>query len=210
MRLTRVTVWLGVLVVILASTVVGWVTLKRLAYEGFGRDRWQQPEKAIEYLGITGGSRVADLGCGGGYFTFRLAQAVGSSGTVYAVDVDADMTEYVSREALKRGYRNVEAILGRYDDPLLPLSGVDLIFTTNTYHHIEHRAAYFRNAQKYLRPGGRVAIVEFNGRGWFERILGHWVEREVIVAEMQEAGYRLSGDFDFLDRQHFLVFHREN
>jgi ubiquinone/menaquinone biosynthesis C-methylase UbiE len=206
MRLTRVTVWLGVLVVILASTVVGWVTLKRLAYEGFGRDRWQQPEKVIECLGITGGSRTADLGCGGGYFTFRLAQAVGSSGRVYAVDVDADMTEYVSKEAVRRGHRNVETILGRYDDPLLPVSGVDLIFTANTYHHIEHRAVYFRNVQKYLRPGGRVAIIEFNGKGWFERLFGHWVKREVIISEMQEAGYRLAGDFDFLDRQHFLIF----
>ena len=210
MSLTKKVVWLGLLVVILASVIAGWAALKRLAYEGFGRDRWQQPEKVIELLSIADGSRVADLGSGGGYFTFRLSHAVGTGGKVYAVDVDADMTEYVSREALKRGYRNVEAILGRYDDPLLPLPGVDLIFTANTYHHIEHRAAYFRNAQKYLRPGGRVAIIEYNGNGWFERILGHWVEREVIVAEMQEAGYRLSGDFDFLDRQHFLVFHREN
>jgi len=85
-----------------------------------------------------------------------------------------------------------------------------ILSSPQTPNHIEHRAAYFRNAQKYLRPGGRVAIIEFNGKGWFERILGHWVEREVIVAEMQEAGYRLSGDFDFLDRQHLLVFHREN
>lgn len=210
MRLTRKMLWLGVLAAILASAIAGWVTLKRLAYEGFGRDRWQQPDKVIESLSIADGGRVADLGCGGGYFTFRLARAVGSGGKVYAVDVDADMTEYVSKEAAKRGHRNVETILARYDDPALPISGVDLIFTANTYHHIEQRAAYFRNAQKYLRAGGRVAIIEFNGKGWFERLLGHWLKREVIIAEMQEAGYRLAGDFDFLDRQHFLVFEPGN
>src|SRR5262245_53792485 len=99
MRLTRKMLWLGVLAAILASAIAGWVTLKRLAYEGFGRDRWQQPDKVIESLSIADGGRVADLGCGGGYFTFRLARAVGSGGKVYAVDVDADMTEYVSKEA---------------------------------------------------------------------------------------------------------------
>src|SRR5262249_30243599 len=127
----------------------------------------------------------------------------------YAVDVDSQMTEYVSKEALNRGHGNVEAILAPYNDPLLPETGVDLIFTANTYHHIENRPAYFRNAQKYLRPGGRVAIIDYNGKGWFERLLGHWVERERIIAEMQEAGYRLAREFTFLDKQHFLVFEQE-
>ena len=66
----------------------GCAGLKRCAYEGFDRDDWQAPERVVEVLGIEPGDRIADVGAGGGYFTFRLADAVGAQGLVYAVDVD--------------------------------------------------------------------------------------------------------------------------
>ena len=68
----------------------GCGALKRCAYSSPGRDGWQQPERVVTELEIRGGERVADLGAGGGYFTFRLADAVGPEGTVYAVDVDEE------------------------------------------------------------------------------------------------------------------------
>ena len=185
--------------------LAGCTSIKQCAYEGFGRDEWQKPEQVIQSLEIRPGERVADLGSGGGYFTFRLAQAVGPAGKVYAVDVDRGMIENVAERAQKAGLRNVETILAKYDDPSLPESGVDLIFTSNAYHHIEMRAQYFANAAKYLRPGGRIAIVDFNGKSWFG-IFGHHTPGEVVKKEMEEAGYRLERELDFLDRQHFLVF----
>ena len=85
-------------------------TLKRFTYVGFNRDAWQYPDQAIEALRIQPGDTVADLGSGGGYFTFRLADAVGPDGKVYAVDVDAGMIEFLEQKAQEDGYRNVQTI----------------------------------------------------------------------------------------------------
>jgi ubiquinone/menaquinone biosynthesis C-methylase UbiE len=189
--------------------LAGCTALKKCAYEGFGRDGWQQPEKVVLSLAIKPGERVADLGSGGGYFTFRLSQAVGPTGKVYAVDVDKDMLEDLAERAKNDGYRNIEKVLAKYDDPSLPESGVDLIFTSNVYHHIEARAKYFADAARYLRPGGRIAIVDFNGKHWSATFVGHTTPVELIKKEMEEAGYRLESEFDFLDRQSFLVFSKK-
>jgi ubiquinone/menaquinone biosynthesis C-methylase UbiE len=92
---------------------------------------------------------------------------------------------------------------------LLP-EPVDLIFTCNTYHHIEDRPAYFARAARYLKNGGRVAVVEFAGKGWFQKLFGHYTTPELIRDEMTAAGYRLVGSHDFLPRQSFQVFAKEN
>jgi ubiquinone/menaquinone biosynthesis C-methylase UbiE len=184
----------------------GCTRLKRWAYEGFGRDGWQQPEQVVEALSLEPGDRVADLGAGGGYFTFRLADAVGAKGRVYAVDVDEGMIDHLREQAEKEDRGNVAVVLAEYDDPLLPEAGVDLIFTCNTYHHIEDRTAYFARAKRSLAAEGRVAIVEYKPRGWFQKIFPHATSAEAIRTEMEAAGYRLAREHDFLERQHFMVF----
>src|SRR3990167_1555747 len=103
-----------VAVTALLALVVGCASVKRWAYEGFNRDSWQKPEQVVRSLGIKPGDYVADLGAGGGYFTFRLSQAVGSSGKVYAVDVDQGMVEYLKQRTVDEGRRNVEVILAEY------------------------------------------------------------------------------------------------
>ena len=186
--------------------LTGCTALKQCAYEGIGRDEWQKPDEVIRSLGIRSGDIIADLGSGGGYFTFRLAKAAGPKGKVYAVDVDEGLNDALAKQAKQEGLANIEVILAKVDDPLLPKSGVDLIFTSNTYQHLQDRVNYFTNAKKYLRPNGRVAIIEFSGKGWFESIPGHHTPKEVILSEMKAAGYSLQHDFDFLPRQHFLIF----
>jgi len=180
--------------------------LKRCAYEGFGRDGWQQPERVVESLALSPGDRVADLGAGGGYFTFRLAEAVGPDGVVYAVDVDESMTDHLASRAADLGHANVQAVLAPYDDPDLPDGSVDLLFTCNTYHHFEDRVAYFERVRADLVPGGRVAIVDFDGPGFLR---SHYSEKADIERDMEQAGYRLVATHDFLDRQSFLVFAAE-
>ncbi|MFQ5443449.1 MAG: class I SAM-dependent methyltransferase [Nitrospinales bacterium] len=184
----------------------GCNTIKRSAYEGFERDSWQYPDRVIQTLGIQSGDVIADLGAGSGYFTFRLAEAVGPQGKVYAVDVDQAMNEYLKEKILEKGVKNIEVILAEYQDPLLPDSGVDLIFTSNTYHHLEERSKYFSNARKYLRPKGRMAIIEFKKYGWFQKIFGHFTPGEVIRNEMKAAGFHVEKEYDFLPMQHFMVF----
>ncbi|MEE9606753.1 MAG: class I SAM-dependent methyltransferase [Myxococcota bacterium] len=186
---------------------VGCGSWKRCAYEDFGgRDDWQNTEQVIAALEIRPGDRVADLGAGGGYFTFRLADAVGPKGMVYAVDVDDDMIEYLNERVAEEGHANVRVVRGEFADPLLPDGQIDLLFTSNTYHHIEDRVAYFKGVRRDLRPGGRVAVLELNDREWFPRTFGHYTAEDVIVQEMTEAGYQLDKSLDLTERQSFTIF----
>jgi ubiquinone/menaquinone biosynthesis C-methylase UbiE len=164
--------------------------VKRCLYEGFGRDDWQRPDEVVALLDIREGSRVADLGAGGG-----------------SVDVDESMLTYLRERAAREGRDNVEVVLGTPDDPQLPDDEIDLVFTSNTYHHIQNRVDYFESVLGDLAPNGRVAIVEFDESGsWFSRTFGHHTVKASISDEMERAGYRLARDHDILDRQSFLIF----
>lgn len=181
--------------------------MKARAYAGDDRDSWQQPERVIEMLGLSPGQTVADVGSGGGYFTFRLSDAVGDTGRVYAVDIDAEMNERLERLASEYGARNIVTVLADYDDPKIPAT-VDLIFTSNTYHHIEERIAYFQRAAGYLKPKGRLAVLEYKRRGFLQYFLGHATEDDIIVSELEQAGYTLLAKHEFLEQQSFLIFER--
>jgi arsenite methyltransferase len=194
------------LATLMAVLATGCAASKRFAYEGIGRDEWQRPDAVVALLGIGPGDRVADLGAGGGYFTFRLAEAVGPSGRVYAVDVDDDMIRYLEQRAQELAAANVAVVRGALDDPKLPDGEIDLLFTCNTYHHIADRSAYFRRVLVDLAPSGRVAVVELDDRGWFARTFGHQTPAEEIAREMGEAGYELVARHDLLPRQSFQIF----
>jgi ubiquinone/menaquinone biosynthesis C-methylase UbiE len=189
---------------------VGCTRIKQCAYEGFSRDEWQQPKRVIDSLQIRPDDHVADLGAGSGYFTFDLAEAVGPGGKIYAVDIDRDMTDLLAKRAKEKGAHNVDVILAKPYDPLLPTAGVDLILSVDAYHHIDNRVSYFSNLRKYLRRGGRIGIVEFDRRAWLGGLWGHYTPSEFIKREMEQAGYVLQQEFDFLDRQSFLVFVPKN
>lgn len=153
---------------------------------------------------------IADLGSGSGYFTRHFAEAVTVSGRVYAVDIEPEMLAY-GKESLTRLQvpYNVEFILAGADDPKLPPQSVDLIFVCNTVHHLTNRATYFHNVQSALKPGGRVAIIDFysderSGPVNFPK--RHLVPQETMITEMTEAGYRLERDHTFLPRQYFMEF----
>jgi arsenite methyltransferase len=190
---------------LLGILVTGCTALKQCAYEGFSRDEWQQPDKVIQSLGIQPGSIIADLGSGSGYFTLRLANAVGPTGKVYAVDVDSAINEALKERAQRERADTVVVVSAKPNDPQLP-EPVDLIFTSNTYHHIDNRIAYFAALIKHLRPSGRLAVIDYDRTAWLEGLWGHYTPREFIKRELEQAGYELQNDFDFLERQSFLIF----
>lgn len=177
------------------------------AFEAPERDRWQRPDHVLEVLGLRPDAVVADIGAGTGYFTVRLARVV-PLGHVYAVDIEPDLVRYLRERIAAEGLRNVTVVLAEADDPLLP-EPVDVVFLCNTYHHIADRAAYFRRLRPWLRPGGRVVIVDF-----YKRRLPvgpppeHKMSAEQVVAEMGEAGYRLVGREEELVYQYILIFAR--
>lgn len=166
-----------------------------------------QPDRVINSLALQKGDHVADIGSGGGYFTYRFATQVESEGKVYAVDTDAGMLEHVEQTAQEQGLTNVKPVLVTPSEVDLPIEGLDLIFTRNAYHHLENPVEYFKNIKQFLKPGGGIAILEYRkGGGIFRRIFGHYVERDRIVEEMKEAGYQLDDEFDFLPEQSFTVY----
>jgi SAM-dependent methyltransferase len=185
----------------------GWwrrlrVAAKGFAYSGPGRERWQLPGRVIEALELRGGERVADLGAGGGYFTFRLARAVGPTGRVYAVDTDPDTAWLVEDRASGPDKSNVVPVRARPDDPELP-EPVDLILLVNAFHHLPSPDGYVRALAGYLRPTGRVAVIEALPR-WF--LFGHATEPERIRSVLAGAGYVLVATHEFLPRQSFQTF----
>jgi len=174
------------------------------------RDQDQKPAQVVEALELKPGMHVADLGAGSGYFTRRFVEAVGATGKVYVIDVEAEALKYVE-DSLVHMHREFEAefILARPDNPKIPTESVDLIFVCNTYHHLEDRTAYFGNIKSSLRTGGRIAIIDFyhddrSGELGFPK--HHLIAREKVVEEMTGAGYRLAKEHTFLAKQYFLEF----
>jgi SAM-dependent methyltransferase len=168
------------------------------------RDRWQKPHEVIQALGLRADARIADLGAGTGYFAARLANML-PKGRVYAVDIEPDMVRYLEARAKREGLRNVIALKGEPDDPLLP-EKVDLILLVDVYHHIEARADYFRRLRASLRPGGRVAIIDFRLDSPAGPPRAARVAPETVKAEMSAAGYAAPAEHSFLPYQYFLVF----
>ena len=174
------------------------------------RDQDQKPAQVVEAIELKPGMYVADLGAGSGYFTRRFVEAVGATGKVYVIDVEAEALKYVE-DSLVHMHREFEAefILARPDNPKIPTESVDVIFVCNTYHHLEDRSVYFRNTKSSLKPGGRVVIIDFyhddrSGELGFPK--RHLVAREKVVEEMTGAGYRLAKEHTFLAKQYFLEF----
>ncbi len=193
----------ALLVVVLSLSGCSELTYQRA--NDPSRDAWQKPQGVVEKLSIARGSRVADLGAGGGYFTWHLAKAVGARGTVYAVDVEEKAINMIFKEMVSRGTPNVRPVRAEPHDPRLP-EPVDLVFSCDVYHQMNDRVAYFRSLASSLRPGGRVAILDFHPRGFVLGLFGHRVEKKEVRREMEEAGYLLVDDYDLVDRQHFQIF----
>jgi len=174
------------------------------------RDRYQKPSEVIEALRLKPGMAVANLGSGSGYFTRRFVEAVTETGMVYAVDVEPEMLAY-ARESIIHMHiaYTAEFILAQPNNPKLPYESVDLLFVCNTIHHLENRSKYFSDLKSSLKPGSRIAIIDFypderSGDLGFPK--HHLVPRDTIVQEMAAAGYQLAREHSFLPKQYFLEF----
>ncbi len=168
------------------------------------RDAWQKPHEVISALAPKPDAVIADIGSGTGYFSVRFAHMV-PKGRVYGVDTEPDMVKYLGERAKREGLTNVVAVAGLPGDPKLPVQA-DLVLMVDVYHHIEGREAYFRTLRGELRPGARVAIIDFrkdspNGPPPSARIAPSQVKEE-----MRKAGYALEREHGFLPYQYFLVF----
>jgi SAM-dependent methyltransferase len=175
------------------------------SFDDPARDAWQQPDRVITALALTPGQKVADIGAGTGYFSVRLARATAKP-AVFAVDLEPKMVEHLTTRAHAEHLPNLRAVQATTQSPNLP-EPVDVVLVVDTYHHIGSRATYFAALRKSLRPGGRVAIVDFRKGTGGDGPPEHFrFLPEQITAEMAQAGYVLERAHDFLPRQLFLVY----
>jgi len=176
------------------------------------RDEWQQPERIMDALRIADGSRVADIGAGGGWFTIRLAARVGPNGRVYAQDVQRLMIDSIKQRAANQRLTQVETILGTADDPHLP-DHLDAVLVVDAYPqfggHLE-RVPVLRHIARALTPHGRLGIVDFkiDGVGGPGPPLEERLDPAVVRAEAEQAGLRFLREETFLRYQYLLVFGR--
>jgi ubiquinone/menaquinone biosynthesis C-methylase UbiE len=119
-------------------------------------------DEVIAGLRLEPGQVVADLGAGTGLFSVPLAKAVGPKGKVYAVEIDAGFLDYIRKKASDPAASNVVAVLGKPLDPALPAADVDLAFLHDVIHHVADREGYLKQMVRYLKPSGRVAVVDLN------------------------------------------------
>ncbi len=168
------------------------------------RDAWQKPHEVVMALDLKPGETVADIGAGSGYFARRFAM---HAAKVYAVDIDGKLLE----TAMKNAPKNEEAVLAAPDDPKLAAASVDTIFFCDVLHHIANRAAYYPKLARALKPGGRIAIIEFYKKPLpVGPPVSMKISEEELLGEMREAGFRKTKSFDFLPYQYFMVFERAN
>lgn len=182
------------------SGAEGWSKV----FDDPARDAWQKPHEVITALSPAPDSVVADIGSGTGYFAVRLAHFV-PKGRVYGVDTEPDMVKYLGERAKREGLRNLVSIAGRPDDARLPAK-VDLALMVDVYHHISGRESYFSKLRGSLKPGARVAIIDFRLEAPAGPPKKERIPPAQVKAELARAGYAFSKEHDFLPNQYFLVF----
>jgi len=161
----------------------------------------EKPSDIVRLIGVLPGMRVGEVGAGSGFFTFFLSEQVGPSGVVYANDIQADALAALEADARKSAAsKNIITVLAPEDDPVFPRRDLDMIVAYNSFHDIKDKQAWLKNAVKYLRPGGRLAIID-----------GYWPEHGGLTLDKlrdygAQVGFRLllHQDFSFGERSHHV------
>ena len=169
-----------------------------------------RPREVLGSLELKAGQNIADIGVGGGYLSFRFAEAVGESGIVYAVDKNEGFLKLLAKNAEKKGFGNIETI-STSELSRIPENSLDLVFLRNVYHHLEDRVKYFNKISRSLKKDGRVAAIEYKAaKGFsFHKLFGHHTNPDEIIKEMSEAGYAVDKSLDFLPEQSFTIFKKK-
>jgi ubiquinone/menaquinone biosynthesis C-methylase UbiE len=161
----------------------------------------------IDKLGLKSGDLVADIGAGTGAFSLPFASKV-KPGTVYAVEVDQGLVDHIGEAATEQGLQNVAPIYGDYGDPLLP-EKVDLAFMNDVLHHIEKRPEYLKTLAGYIKPAGRIAIIDFiPGKGGHKDDPSLQVSQADATKWMADAGFKPVENVSLFDDRWFVIFGR--
>ena len=141
---------------------------------------------------------VADIGAGPGVLSLPLAKAVAPGGKVYAEDIDKGFLDRIKQKAADGHVTNIVTVLGEFVDPKLPARDVDVVLFHDVLHHIENRAGYLKAAAGYLKPNGRIAVVELPPDGSHKDEPALVVTKDQVKQWMADAGLKPVQEFDGL------------
>jgi len=161
--------------------------------------------EVIEKLRLKPGDIVADIGSGSGTFSIPMAKAIAPNGILYAVDIDQKMLDFVAERAKKEGVTNLRTVLGEYDDPKLPVKDVDVAFYHRVLHMIEHRQAHLNATAPYLKPDGRIVVIDKNredSTNWM------WLNQSDVDTWMAAISFYPAEHFGIFDDRYFVVYQR--
>jgi len=171
------------------------------------RESDEHPDEALAAIGIQRGSTVADVGAGVGYFTWRLAERVGTNGVVYGEDIQPPMLDLLAKNMSTRHLANVRAVLGAVDDPKLPKNSIDLVLLVDVYHEFSEPEKMLDRIRESLKPNGRIVFLEYRAEDPAVPIRPeHKMTVSQVRAEVQPEGYRFDKTIEVLPQQHIIVF----
>ena len=174
-------------------------------FEDTKREANLQINRVMDILRIKQGSNVADIGAGSGWFTTRAARRVGATGKVFAVEINPEFLKYIRDRAVDEKLTNIQTVLGKEDDPLLPRDSVDAVLILKTYHEVAQPILLLARLREAMKPDALMGIIDRNGNG-----KDHGINRKVVIKEAAEAGFALVEQYDFVKpdgMDYFLVFH---
>lgn len=172
------------------------------------REIEERPDLVMKALALKPGDRVADLGCGTGYFSWRMAEAVAPTGVVYGVEIQDEMLELLDGLMKQRGVTNVVGILGTVEDPKLP-EPVDLAILVDVYHECSRPFEYISAVCRSLKPGGRLVLVEYRGEDPEVPIKPlHKMTEAQVKLEMSVHPLDYVQTVRTLPRQHLIIFRK--
>ena len=164
-----------------------------------------KPEEIMKILNLQDEYNVLEIGVGGGYYANMFSDAIGSNGTYYGFEINDEFINNLEKINLLSKYKNIKPIKVENTLPALDKK-IDLVFTRNTYHHLENRIEYFSNLKPLLTNNANIVIIDFNKNHLSIKPNGHFIEKQVIIKETIEAGYALEQSYEILPFQSFLIF----
>jgi precorrin-6B methylase 2 len=170
------------------------------------REKEENPEGALDALGIRPGMVVADVGAGTGYMSLRMAKRVGPSGKVYANDLQPEMLRRLRENAVKAGLANIETVQGEEADPKLPPGRMDLVLLVDVYHEFSKPREMIDKIRASMKPDGRLVLLEYRKEDPNVPIREeHKMTVAEVKAELEPQGLVLSQVIETLPRQHILI-----
>jgi ubiquinone/menaquinone biosynthesis C-methylase UbiE len=189
---------------IVGIDAAGWMTRPE-------REEEEHPEELLDALKIKEGDVVADIGAGVGYLTFRLSKRVGSSGKVYAEEIQEEMIDRITFERDQQKIKNVVPVLGTPRDPKLPPVSMDLVLIVDVYHEFAQPAVMMEKIRASLTPAGRCVLVEYRAEDpKLEIASPHKMTAQQVLEEIVPMGFRHLETLEVLPRQHIIIFSKQN